>query len=141
MHTWESLMKQLEELGIDGKGTLLVHSSMKSMGPVEGGADTVLDALTAYMKEGLLVLPTHTWSYINADNPRFYVDQSPSCVGILPELFANVRMWCVRFTPRIPWRHWARMPSRSQTTTIVSTRHALEDPLGASCLTARRRFC
>ncbi|WP_339269006.1 AAC(3) family N-acetyltransferase [Paenibacillus sp. FSL K6-1330] len=87
MHTMESLMKQLEQLGIDSKGTLLVHSSMKSMGPVEGGADTVLDALTAYMIDGLLVLPTHTWSYINADNPKFYVDQSSSCVGILPELF------------------------------------------------------
>ncbi|WP_098749530.1 AAC(3) family N-acetyltransferase [Paenibacillus sp. EZ-K15] len=87
MHTMESLMKQLEQLGIDSKGTLLVHSSMKSMGLVEGGADTVLDALTAYMKAGLLVLPTHTWSYINADNPKFHVDQSPSCVGILPELF------------------------------------------------------
>lgn len=36
MHTIESLMKQLEQLSIDSKGTLLVHSSMKSMGPVEG---------------------------------------------------------------------------------------------------------
>ncbi|WP_342416072.1 AAC(3) family N-acetyltransferase [Paenibacillus sp. FSL R10-2782] len=87
MHTIESLMKQLEQMGIDSKGTLLVHSSMKSMGAVEGGADTVLDAFTEYMKDGLLVLPTHTWSYINADNPRFYVDQSACCVGILPELF------------------------------------------------------
>jgi len=87
MHTKESLMKQLEQMGIDREGTVLVHSSMKSMGHVEGGADTVLDALTAYMKDGLLVLPTHTWSFINADNPKFYVDQSPSCVGILPELF------------------------------------------------------
>ncbi|WP_028590586.1 AAC(3) family N-acetyltransferase [Paenibacillus massiliensis] len=97
MHTLESLVKQLEELGIDSQGTLLVHSSLKSMGPVEGGADTVLDAYTAYMKDGLLVLPTHTWSYIKADNPRFYVDQSPSCIGILPELFRNrpgvVRSW------------------------------------------------
>jgi aminoglycoside 3-N-acetyltransferase len=39
------------------------------------------------MKDGLLVLPTHTWSYINAENPRFYVEDSPSCVGILSELF------------------------------------------------------
>jgi aminoglycoside 3-N-acetyltransferase len=87
MHTKESLVKQLEQLGIDRKGTLLVHSSLKSMGPVEGGADTVLDVLMDYMKDGLLVLPTHTWSYVNAENPRFYVDRSPSCVGILPELF------------------------------------------------------
>ncbi|WP_054954693.1 AAC(3) family N-acetyltransferase [Paenibacillus dakarensis] len=87
MHTKLSLMKDLEAMGIDGNGTILVHSSMKSIGEVEGGADTVLDALSEYMKKGLLVLPTHTWSYINADNPRFEVENSPSCVGILPELF------------------------------------------------------
>lgn len=89
MYTKESLIKQLEQLNIDREGTLLVHSSMKSIGPVEGGADTVLDAFTEHMRDGLLVLPTHTWSYINADNPRFYVDRSPSCVGILPELFRS----------------------------------------------------
>ncbi|MCA0755144.1 AAC(3) family N-acetyltransferase [Paenibacillus sp. N4] len=87
MHTKESLMKQLELLGIDRDGTLLVHSSMKSMGLVEGGAETVIDVFTNYMKDGLLVFPTHTWSYINADHPRFFLDHSPSCVGILPELF------------------------------------------------------
>ncbi len=96
-HTQASLQEQLEQLGIDGTGTLLVHSSMRSIGQVEGGADTVLDALSTYMKEGLLVLPAHTWSYINADNPRFYVEESPVCVGILPELFRArpgvVRSW------------------------------------------------
>lgn len=97
MHTQESLMKQLEQLGIERDGTLLIHSSMKSIGSVKGGADTVLDAFTSYMKDGLLVLPTHTWSYIQADNPKFYVDHSPCCVGILPELFRQrpgvIRSW------------------------------------------------
>lgn len=97
MHTQQSLLDQLHQLGIDGRGTLLVHSSMKSMGEVEGGADTVLDALTDYMKDGLLVLPTHTWSTINASNPMFHVESSPCCVGILPELFRKrpgvVRSW------------------------------------------------
>jgi aminoglycoside 3-N-acetyltransferase len=87
MYTKESLIKELESLRIDRKGTLLVHSSMKSIGEVEGGADTVLDALSEYMKDGLLVLPTHTWSYIKGENPRFYVSVSPSCVGVLPEIF------------------------------------------------------
>lgn len=82
-------MEQLQAAGIQGRGTLLMHSSMKSIGEVSGGADTVLDALSEYMAEGLLVLPTHTWSYIKADNPRFYVATSPVCVGILPELFRN----------------------------------------------------
>ncbi|GGH31488.1 AAC(3) family N-acetyltransferase [Paenibacillus segetis] len=87
MHTKHSLIEQLEHAEIDKKGTLLMHSSFKSIGEVEGGADTVLDALSEYMQDGLLVLPTHTWSYINAENPRFYVETSPSCIGILPELF------------------------------------------------------
>lgn len=97
MHTQQSLLDQLHQLGIDGRGTLLVHSSLKSIGEVEGGADTVLDALTDYMKDGLLVLPTHTWSTINASNPMFHVESSPCCVGILPELFRKrpgvVRSW------------------------------------------------
>lgn len=97
MHTKESLIKQLGALGIHSEGTVLIHSSMKSLGEVEGGADTVLDAFTSYMKDGLLVLPTHTWSYINAENPRFDVQQSKVCVGILPELFRQrpgvVRSW------------------------------------------------
>ncbi|WP_028273908.1 AAC(3) family N-acetyltransferase [Atopococcus tabaci] len=87
MYTKEDLKRQLHELGIDLKGTVLVHSSFKSMGEVEGGPDTVLDALSEHMKDGLLVLPTHTWRYINADNPNFYVDSSPTNVGILTELF------------------------------------------------------
>jgi aminoglycoside 3-N-acetyltransferase len=87
MFTKESLMQDLEKMGIDRRGTLLVHSSYKSIGPVEGGPNTVLDALSEYMSEGLLVLPAHTWSTINADNPKFYVTDSPTCVGILTEWF------------------------------------------------------
>lgn len=89
MHTKESLIKDLEKLKINNKGTLLVHSSMKSIGEVQGGAEVVLDALCEYMKDGLLVLPTHTWSYINEKNPRFHVKESKTCVGILTELFRN----------------------------------------------------
>lgn len=88
-YTKTELWTQLKELGIDPKGTLLVHSSMKSIGEVEGGAEAVLDVLCDYMKDGLLVLPTHTWSYINAENPKYYVETSEVCVGILPELFRH----------------------------------------------------
>lgn len=97
MHSYSSLLTQLEAMGIDRTGTILVHSSMKSIGQVEGGAATVLDVLSDYMQEGLLVLPTHTWSYIKKDNPKFYVETSETCVGILTELFRKrpgvVRSW------------------------------------------------
>lgn len=97
MYTKADLENDLKRLGINKYGTLLVHSSYKSIGQVEGGPDTVLNSLSSYMKDGLLALPTHTWSYINKDNPNFYVDQSESCVGILTEKFRQrksvIRSW------------------------------------------------
>lgn len=97
MYNQNDLINQLHSLNINNKGTLLVHSSMKSIGQVQGGADTVLDAFTAYMKEGLLVFPTHTWATVNKQNPYYHVDSSEVCTGILPELFRKregvLRSW------------------------------------------------
>lgn len=42
MHTKTGLFEQLKALEINPSGTLLVHSSLKSIGEVQGGADTVL---------------------------------------------------------------------------------------------------
>lgn len=83
----EDLMKDLHKLKIDKYGTLMVHSSYKSVGDVDGGGETVIDALIEYMKDGLLVFPTHTWADVVGDGSKFYVRTSPSCIGILPDLF------------------------------------------------------
>lgn len=87
MHTKESLKKQLAAMGLTGEETILIHSSMKAIGETQKGADTVLDALMEFFEKGLLLLPTHTWKTINAENPVFDVDNEPACVGILPNLF------------------------------------------------------
>lgn len=86
-HTKQTLQNDLHKMGLTGTETILIHSSMKSIGAVEGGADTVLDALMEYFSEGLLLLPTHTWRFIDGGNTVFNVRTSPCCVGILPELF------------------------------------------------------
>lgn len=97
MHTKNDLKRQMKELGIRARGTLLVHSSMKALGEIEGGAETVLDALMEYMTEGLLVLPTHSWNSINGENPLYDPLTEPSCVGILTNLFLKrpgvIRSW------------------------------------------------
>ncbi|WP_135554544.1 AAC(3) family N-acetyltransferase [Paenibacillus cymbidii] len=85
--TKETLLQDLKRLAIDRAGTLLVHSSMKSIGPACGGPDAVLDALADYMRDGLLVLPTHTWAYVNKDGAEFRVADSLTCVGLLTERF------------------------------------------------------
>ncbi len=87
MYTEADLLTQLGNMNIDQNGTVMIHSSMKSIGNVEGGADTVLDALSNFMKNGLLVFPTHTWEYVNKKQPNFYVETSPSHIGILTEKF------------------------------------------------------
>ncbi|NLZ59838.1 MAG: AAC(3) family N-acetyltransferase [Lentisphaerae bacterium] len=87
-HNYASLLKDLRALGIKPEDTLLVHSSMKSIGEVENGADCVLDVLSDYLKDrGLLVFPTLTSSNVNAEKPEFSLLHTVSQVGLLPELF------------------------------------------------------
>lgn len=87
MITKQKLIQDLKDLGIQKTDTLLVHSSMKAVGEVEGGADTVLDALMEVVSDGLLVLPTHSWATMKEDHMIFDPKEEPSCVGILTNLF------------------------------------------------------
>lgn len=88
MFSKNNLRKDLENLQILPSDTLLIHSSMKSIGEVDGGADAVLDMLMEYFKEsGLLLFPTLSYRSINAGITRFNVAETPACTGILPELF------------------------------------------------------
>lgn len=86
-HTQKTLIADLDALKIDRHGLLVVHSSYKAAGPVEGGPEAVLDALSDYMAEGLLVLPTHSWTGQNLKDDLYDPLTEPSCVGLLTNLF------------------------------------------------------
>lgn len=96
MHTKESLIAQLREM-LPSDATVLMHSSCKSLGAMENGADTLLDALMEYFSDGLICLPTHSWALVHKKQPVFDVLETPSNVGILPEIFRKregvVRSW------------------------------------------------
>ncbi len=87
MYTSKDLKQQLQQMGFAGTETVMIHSSMKSIGEVEGGAQTVIDALMEYFSEGLLLLPTHTWRQMSEEYCVFDPETEPACVGILPNLF------------------------------------------------------
>lgn len=87
MHTKYDLLRDIRSLGLDPAGTLLIHSSCKAIGPVEGGAHTVLDAWCEFYRDGLLIFPTHTWDRVGKKHPVYDSRSDPSCVGILSELF------------------------------------------------------
>ncbi len=86
MYTARQLESQLRKMKIPRGGTLLVHSSFKSMGDISGGAQTVIDVLCGYMSEGLLLMPTHSWDTVGADNAVFDPKTTPCCTGILGQL-------------------------------------------------------
>lgn len=88
MYTKNDLLNDIAAIGIKPDDTLMVHSSMKAIGKVDGGADTVLDAFIEYLKDdGLLLFPTHTWGILDDKNNIFDPKTTPSCVGLLSNMF------------------------------------------------------
>ena len=86
--TRDDIAAGLRALGVAAGGPLLVHSSLSSFGHVEGGADTVIDALLAAVAPGETVaVPTLTHGDVNASQPVFDYRTTPCCVGRIPETF------------------------------------------------------
>jgi aminoglycoside 3-N-acetyltransferase len=108
--TRESIAEDLEAVGLRAGDMVLVHSSLRSLGWVCGGAVTVVQALLDVLgPQGTLVVPTHTannsdpehwmnppvpeawWPEIRATMPAFDPVITPTYgMGAIPEL---VRRW------------------------------------------------
>ena len=73
-------------VGVREAGTLLVHSSLSSLGWVDGGAAAVVDALATVLgPRGTLVVPTLTFDTVCARQPVFHEILTPSIVGRITE--------------------------------------------------------
>jgi len=84
------IVRGLRELSVEPGDVALVHSSLKSFGYVDGGADAVIDALLdAVGPEGTVMVPTLTGS--PQDSPRnppvLDVENTPCWTGTIPEVF------------------------------------------------------
>lgn len=86
MYTKEMLKTDFKEMGLHAADAVMLHSSMKSIGPVEGGGDTVIDAFLEYFAEGMVMMPAHTWAQMGEGHSLFDPASEPACVGILPNL-------------------------------------------------------
>lgn len=85
MLTFETLLEGFRGLGVAEDDTLLVHSSYKSLGPVDGGPQTVIRALEAALgPEGTLIMPTFNFDFNKG--AAWDVRTTPSKMGILTEL-------------------------------------------------------
>ncbi|MCL2518826.1 MAG: AAC(3) family N-acetyltransferase [Oscillospiraceae bacterium] len=70
--------------------TMLVHSSLKSFGTVDGGADTVIDALLEVAGMGTVVVPTLTFGSVDESAPFFDVRNTRSDTGYITEVFRKL---------------------------------------------------
>jgi len=81
----------LAQVGLGAGDVVLVHSSLSAFGYVEGGADTIIDALLATVGDGgTVVVPTFTWSLFHEAETAVLDLANTSCrdeVGIIPEAF------------------------------------------------------
>ena len=87
MLTFENLVEGFRELGVKEGDTLLVHSSYKSLGEVDGGPQTVIRALEAALgtdKDGTLIMPTFNFDF-NKGVP-WDVRKTRSKMGALTEV-------------------------------------------------------
>ncbi len=91
-HSRAELAQQFATLGIAAGDTVLVHSALSKIGYVDGGPQTVIDALfDAVGTQGTVAFPTFPFDTYVADylvrNPDFDALQTPSRMGWVTEVF------------------------------------------------------
>jgi len=86
--TRDMIAGDLRKAGISRGDVLAVHSSLKSIGYVEGGAESVIAALEDVLTpDGTLLMPTHSYSLPMWEKPPYDKTGSPSLVGKITDVF------------------------------------------------------
>lgn len=88
---YQKIKEDLLALGVQKGDDLLLHASFKALGNVEGGIETLIEALISCLGDnGTLLFPTLTFRTVTAENPIFDIRTTPSCVGAIGEYFRNL---------------------------------------------------
>ncbi len=93
--TQTNLVQQLMLAGINEGSVVMLHSSLSKIGFVQGGALAVINAFKSILaNSGTLVMPSFPAIGFNYNflktNPVFNVNQTPSKMGIVTEVFRNM---------------------------------------------------
>lgn len=99
--TQAEIAGDLRRLGLPAGAVVALHSSLSSLGPVDGGADTVIDAiLDALGPDGTLVVPTFTYCFKGYPAGGVFDHQhSPSQTGLITETLRRRREAVRSFHP------------------------------------------
>ncbi len=142
--TRRRLVKDLRRAGVSPRDTIIVHSSMKSIGWIVGGAITVIDALMeAVTDQGTLVMPTQSsdngepsnwsrpavpeewWQTIRDELPPYNPEITPTRkMGIIPETFRKYPNVHRSAHPQSSFGAWGKNAE------YVVERHPVDDEFG-----------
>lgn len=81
-YTKTDIIGQLTQMNAPTDKVVLMHSSLRAIGPVEGGAQGLLDTLVEYFTwdGGLFCVPTHTWHNLGKEI-TLDMASSDNCLG------------------------------------------------------------
>ena len=66
--TKEIIVNELKKIGLEKNDVVMVHTSLKSMGYVCGGAQTIIEALIDVVgPEGTIMMPTQSWKNLDPE--------------------------------------------------------------------------
>lgn len=116
-------------LGLKEGDTVLVHTAMRTIGRIEGGADTVVDCMLDILGDrGTLVVPTFTFAHEGEERPIVDPAADPSEMGAITEA-ARCRPHALRSTA---YRHsFAAIGRRAEVITQVDPSLSAFDPRAA----------
>jgi len=87
--TKEKLISDLKKLGVEEGDVIFVHSSFKSIGKVDGGAQTVIEALEQSAgKNGTVLMPS--FNLVQDRIGTWNINTTPSTTGYLTEYFRTM---------------------------------------------------
>lgn len=145
------LVEEFKKIGLYKGMTLMVHSSLRSLGWVNGGPVSVVQALMEVItEEGTLVMPTHSgdysepsywqcpavpeewWETIRETMPAFDPVYSPTRgMGKIPEVFRTFPQVRRSYHPAVSFAAWGREAK------LITDDHSLNFGLGDQSPLAR----
>jgi aminoglycoside 3-N-acetyltransferase len=142
--TFETLTKDLRNIGIEPGATIIVHTSLSSLGWICGGAQTLIAALKDVIRPfGNIVMPAHSgnlsdpsgwenppvpeswWETIRQTMPAFDPILTPSRgIGRVAELFRTLPDVVRSSHPQVSFAAWG------ENCVEITANHGLENGLG-----------
>ncbi|MGM0411614.1 MAG: aminoglycoside N(3)-acetyltransferase [Bacillota bacterium] len=142
--TKKSLIKDFKTGGLKKSSTIIVHSSLSSLGWVCGGSVALIEALMEVITcSGNIIMPTHSgdysepkywgnpavpenwWETIRKEMPAFRPEVTPTRgVGVVPEIFRKYPKTVRSFHPINSFAAWGKDANE------IIINHKLDSSLG-----------